>query len=463
MEFSLKELEEIAFSGEGQTREFKAMLDGINPKALAQTFVAFANTDGGDLFIGISDDGKVIGINPTTITFDHILNAAREICQPSLEIQIQTLSLGKKSVLKIRVERSLLLHSLSNGMVYIRVGSQDKRLIGEDIARLASAKSLVSFEDKAVTDAQMIDLDLDLIHDLKQAPANVQRMRHFNENEVLKTYHLVNDKEQLTIAAILLFAKNPSKWLFDSGGTFIRFANEQVNTSHEGKIDYLDRQDFSLPLVPLIDALIEKITTAITKGAKVVGPRRSELWEYPLSVYRECIVNAVVHRNYQIPGARMEVRVYEDHLEFRSPGSLPGFMTLETLGTRHYPRNPKLLRCLLDWGYVESLGMGIAHIKKTLFENGFPPPEWHNFPDEFRVVIRKQLSSHPTKNGFKELTPMEQKTLHYLYQNNFIDRQSFIELHHISVPQAKAELRRLVDKGILKLEKKGPASRYVLD
>lgn len=449
--------------GEGQLVEFKSMTAGINPKALAQTLVAFANTDGGDIYIGIADDGSITGTKTDTVNIDHILNAAREHCRPAVEITLQTIQLDVKRVIKIHVDRSVMLHSLSNGMVYVRVGSQDKRIIGEDIARLATAKSIVSLEDFPVSDAGISDLDDSLIRDLQNAPVNAHRMRRFSIEDALKAYQLIDSNGQLTTAAILLFAKEPAKWIFNAGATFVRFSgNYNDDTGSANEIDYLDREDFALPLVPLIDKMIEKIILAIEKGGRVTGVKRSENWEYPISVCRECVVNALAHRDYRIAGARVEVRLYADCFEVRSPGSLPGFMTIDTLGKRHYPRNPKLMRCLLDWGYVESLGLGIANVKKILAKLAFPPPEFENFMDEFRVRIQKSPFSAQQLKTVEKLSQADQTTLAYIYQHGSIDRKEYIKLHNVKLSRAKVELRDLVKRNLIQLEGKGPSSRYVV-
>lgn len=452
-------MEEITKNGEGQLVEFKEMSGGINPKSLAQTLVAFANSDGGDIYLGVSDAGALIGVRVDTISLDRILNAARELCNPSIEITLHTVVCDQKKIIHIHVDKSPMLHSLSNGMIYVRVGSQDKRILGEDIAKLATAKSIVSFEDYPVEDATMSDLDLNLIKDLQTAPINAARMRNFSPEEVLKSYQLFKN-DTLSTAALLLFAREPARWLFDAGAVFVQFAGSaQEGTSSE--MEYVDREDIVLPLVPLINRLMEKTTLSIKKGARVAGPKRTEEWEYPPSVFRECIVNALAHRDWRIRGARVEVRLYEDCLEFRSPGCLPGFMTIETLGTRHYPRNPKLVRCLLDWGYVESLGLGIANIKRVLSDFGFPPPKWTNYPDEFRVLLQKRLFKGGKVRRLNGLSVAEQKTLSHIYEHGSINRKEYINLHNVSTSKAKIELHILVDKGLVKLVGKGPASRYI--
>ena len=461
---TIPDLKRIISAGEGQLIEFKEISGGINPKALAQTIAAFANTDGGDIYIGIADAGTVIGTQVNTISFDHILNAAREICQPAIEIDIQTISINKKNVIRISVDRSLMLHSLSNGMVYVRVGSQDKRIVGEDIARLATAKSLVSYEDYPIEGAQISDLDQELIKDLQHSPINSGRMKKLMPQEVLKAYQLIDKNGYLTCAAILLFAKKPDAWIFNAGAAFVHFAGEQITSgSEEGEMGYLDREDIPLPLTPLIDQLFNKITNSIEKGSQISGVKRTENWEYPPSVYRECIVNALVHRDYRISAARPEVHLYSDHLEVHSPGALPGFMTIETLGKRHYPRNPKLMRCLSDWGYVESLGLGIATIKKTLSKLGFPPPRWENYPDEFRAIIQKRPFMRIQSARHGELPPKDRETLDYIYKTGSINRQEYMRLHQVTLSKAKVELRRLVDKKIIKLVGKGPASHYIVE
>ena len=133
---------------EGYLVEFKDFSGGLSVKELAITLCAFANTDGGDIYIGVADNGHIKGLKITPLLLDRIQNTAREECSPPIAIHLSQIEIDKSTVvIKISVEKSGHLHSISSGKTYIRVGTQDKKVLGDELLRLAETKSKVSFED----------------------------------------------------------------------------------------------------------------------------------------------------------------------------------------------------------------------------------------------------------------------------------------------------------------------------
>lgn len=143
---------------EGYLVEFKEFKGAISVKELAKTLCAFANTDGGAIYIGVTDNRQIRGVHVTPSLLDNIQNTAREACIPPISIALNEIIADNKRVLKITVEKSGHLHSVSSGQTYIRVGTQDKRIMGEELLRLAETKSQVSFEENLIeTGLEVID------------------------------------------------------------------------------------------------------------------------------------------------------------------------------------------------------------------------------------------------------------------------------------------------------------------
>ena len=110
------------------------------------------------------------------------------------------------------------------------------------------------------------------------------------------------------------------------------------------------------------------------RGMRITGFTREETTEYPLSVVREAIVNAVAHRDYSIRGEGIRVLMFSDHLEVYSPGRLPGHVTLDNMVTERFSRNEAIVQVLSDLGFVERLGYGIDRMLAAMAEAGLAAP-----------------------------------------------------------------------------------------
>ena len=171
-----------------------------------------------------------------------------------------------------------------------------------------------------------------------------------------------------TVDGLLLFGKSPERYLPQSGVRAICYPGAEP--------DYAARADEDLrgPLTPLgapggavvERGLLEQAWDFVRRNtaptARLEGARRIDGWEYPESVVREGLVNALVHRDYSIAGADVMLAIYADRLEIQSPGRLPNTVTVEGMkaGVR-YARNQTLVNVMRDYGYVDARGMGVRN------------------------------------------------------------------------------------------------------
>ena len=171
-----------------------------------------------------------------------------------------------------------------------------------------------------------------------------------------------------TVDGLLLFGKSPERYLPQSGVRAICYPGAEP--------DYAARADEDLrgPLTPLgapSGAVVERglleqawdfVRRNTAPTARLEGARRIDGWEYPESVVREGLVNALVHRDYSIAGADVMLAIYADRLEIQSPGRLPNTVTVEGMkaGVR-YARNQTLVNVMRDYGYVDARGMGVRN------------------------------------------------------------------------------------------------------
>lgn len=434
---------------EGYLVEFKDFSGGISVKDLAKTLSAFANTDGGAIYLGVTDQRQILGIKITAPALDHIQNAAREGCNPSVPIKLDQIPITPaKSVIKISIEKSGHLHSTASGQIYIRVGTQDKRILGEELLRLAETKSQVSYEETLIpTGLEMIDLEaLNRYYEARKSVSSIGKS--LTPEQLLLKMGLgifQEGKFCIKVGAFILFGKEGEEVLLQRDFTFVKYDTE-------GGM-YTFREDISLHATRLLDRLMELIRPYNRRTEGVKGLRRQEKVLFPEEAVREALLNAFAHRDYRIAGLKNECRLYPNRLEIISAGALPSLITLENIEHRHYSRNPKIMHALLILGLTEELGQGITLMKNALKKNGNPPPEFGALSNQFKVIFYKP----------KELvSPMNvKKILDEFFDNQeILSRRQAEALTGLGTTSVKYLIQDLLREGYLKSMGRGPSTRY---
>ena len=156
---------------------------------------------------------------------------------------------------------------------------------------------------------------------------------------------------------------------------FVKFIGTEPR-GEGGLPGYGRREEITGPLARVIESAWEVVWEEMHVGAVVKGLEREERTEYPPFAVRECLVNAVCHRDYRLKGRRIEIRMFADRMEVISPGGLPGFITVDNLVEEHFSRNPRLVSGLFQWGYIEELGLGIDRMIEEMTQAGHRPPQF---------------------------------------------------------------------------------------
>ncbi|MFB0535841.1 MAG: helix-turn-helix domain-containing protein, partial [Anaerolineae bacterium] len=235
-----QELEYLIAAPEGQTLEWKS--PRIHPRDLATTLIAFANADGGRLLIGIEDDGTVSGVDPVADRqqVERLLRAAYEFCTPSVQIEYQFAPYRGHQVLVIDVPVSARVHSHNNGRVYLRVLDRDQPLSADETLRVAFAKGQASYETQPVRGATLEDVDQDLIQEYARLRGPDQPTER-----LLRGLNLLVE-DTLTVAGVLLFAREPGGWLPRAGVDFLKFEGTTIELGEA--FNLVKRQELTAPL-----------------------------------------------------------------------------------------------------------------------------------------------------------------------------------------------------------------------
>jgi len=386
------ELLEFIKNGENSGVEFNA--DPIDNRALAKELVAFANLAGGYVFLGVEDDGTVGGITRRNLE-EWVMNACRDKIRPELIPYYQLIRDVEpgKDVAVVHVERGWGVHHLWHNhhrTYYIRVGSQSREAGPEELERLFQQRGAFRLETRAVSGTTLNDLDRRRLRDYfvrirqQDVPADEDAVdwEKLLVNTEIMTLPNGSTEPAATVAGLLLFGKNPKRFLPQTGIDAVAYPGDEKDYTS------IERTSFQGAMTPLLgtdgvveNGLVEQAIHFVRRNTKVEaylegGARRKERWDYPEEAVREAVVNALVHRDYLLSGTNIELSIYSDRMEIVSPGRLHNGITPERMKTGcRSARNQLLKDVMRDYGYLEHMGMGIPRkiIKGMLEHNGTEP------------------------------------------------------------------------------------------
>ena len=392
-------IEEI-IRGESKTVEFKEMLPK-NSEKYTKTVVAYANSQGGKLIIGVADETReIIGVDEGELfqLMDSISNAVSDSCEPQIVPEIEPCTIGDKTVIVVTVSpephRPYYLKSKGkeNG-TYIRVGGTTRQAGSEKIKELEMEGARISWDELTcvgykVTEAAIETLCADIAAYRKRAGLPERSVTRSQ----LISWKLIKEQEGNLLAsnAFVLLTSD-----------YFPFAKTQcaVFKGTDRRV-FLDKREYDGPLYSQIDEAVNFVLRNIRLGAKIEGLLRREEYELPVDAIREMIVNAHCHRNLTDESC-VQVAIYDDRLEVTSPGGLYNGLTFEQIMNGHSRlRNKAIANVFNQMGLVEAWGTGIRRIQDAAKEYGLPKPEFIEMSDMFRVnLYRRPLPTQGRQSG----------------------------------------------------------------
>jgi ATP-dependent DNA helicase RecG len=419
---------------------------------LAESMVAFANSDGGAILLGVDQRGNILGTLELEDA-ESVLRHALGLCRPLVRTDWEQFEDRLGFAVAVHVSRSAELHALADGRVMVRTHGGNEPLDGARISHLASSKANGDFESDIVAGAVRRDLDDEVIADyLQRRAARLGRDLGQTEEELLRAIGALDPSGRPTVAGILLFGKEPHFFVPQSGLVFVRFAGSEAR-GPGGLPGYRRREEFNGALARVIEQSWALLLQELRGEAVVRGLKREDRYLFPTFAVREALVNALCHRDYRVTGRRVEIRQFDDRLEITSPGGLPGYITLDNIVEEHYSRNPRLVNGLFEWGYIEQLGLGIDRMIDEMVAGGHPPPEFKPTPYSFAVVLRTATGAAPRRalpEWAASLTERQIRAIQHLQQYGKITSREYHDLcPEVSPETLRLDMADLADKGIV--------------
>ena len=382
-------IEEVLLKEENQTFDRKSI--NISPKDLAIPIVAFANADGGDIAIGITDKTRGIeGVDFETKKLNELLRVPFDFCNPTIKVGIEKVPCvddrGRENhVLVMHIDASPQVHANQADDVFLRIGDKSKLQTFEERLQLNYDKGERYFEDKAVPDATIDEIHMDFVKEyVDKINYGKSPLEYLKENR-----GFIKEKDgniQISSAAILLFGKNPQNFFPRARIRFIRYEGTEERFGTE--MNVIKDVIFEGTLLNMINEAIAYLDTQV-KEKTYLGPDGTFVTdeEYPKFVRQELIVNAVTHRAYSITGTDIQIKMFDDHMVVESPGKLPGLVRADNIRFTHFSRNPKIAEFLKNYKFVKEFGEGVNRMCNELEQAGLKDPVYYTNAFMLQAVI----------------------------------------------------------------------------
>ncbi len=369
-----------------------------NAEALAAELVAFANADGGAVFLGVDDGGIVRGIAPdqADLVEQWVVNIATQNCEPPLRPILRKEMLPSPDgtdalVMLVEVRRGLYVHRTSGGRYYLRVGSTKRDLRPEELARLLQQRGRTYvFDEQPVPGATAEDLQRDALATFFERPPAIPWADLLRNTRVTVPDEEGTDRP--TVAGLLTFGLDSRRFLPTAYIEAACYRGTRQNSD-----DLVHADQISGRLGNQIDAATAFVARFMLKPArKNVG--REDFPQFDLDAVHEAVVNAVAHRDYSIAGSKIRLFLFADRLELSSPGALPNSLTIETMPYRVFTRNQLLVGLLskirsekTGRAFLESRGEGVRRILEAGEAHAGRRPDFQLFGEELCLTMWAKL------------------------------------------------------------------------
>ena len=425
----------------------------ITPE-IEKTVVAFANTDGGTLYIGVANDGHPVGVDNPDQVILQLTNMIRDSIRPDITMftNVNIEKIDDKSVVVLHVQKGTASPYYINGKgirpggVYLRRGSSSVPASEAAILKMIKESSSESYEEMRSIVQELTFTETSQI--FKQEGLS------FKESQ-MRTLGLIDRNGMYTNVALLLSEQNPHT---------IKIAAFE----DKSKNIFKDRYEFRGSLFEQLEEAIAFINRYNSTRSRIEGIRRVDQRDYPPEAIREVLLNAIIHRDYSYSAPSL-ISIFIDRIEFVTIGGLAKGITLADIELGiSITRNKLLANIFYRLGFVEAYGTGIPKVR-ACYANNLEEPKIEVSNNAFKITLpkieegAKKISSEIfTTNDEVVLTKLEQETLNLFNGVHYIKRKDIEESLDIGVTSAYKIIKSLEEKGYIEREGDGRSTRYVL-
>lgn len=347
--------------GEGTTLAFKEQFSA----SFAREVVALANTIGGKILVGVSDDGKTVGVRDSDTLRSRIQNVARS-CDPPVQILVEPLA----GIFVVHVRESELKPVQCSDGCFWRQGAVTQKMNRDELRDFLWQEGSIRF-DRSICPQFNYPEDFD--REKFETWLNLTSISGgMPVEDILVNIEAAEWADSRLLfrnVGVLFFAKNVRRFLTQAYITCLL-------AKGTGKADIIDRKDFEGGLVADIEGALQFVDRNTRTAYEIKSLIRKNIPEYPPDVLREAIINALMHRDWSIVGANVFVEIYTDRIEISSPGRLPKILSPGSLGRRSARRNPLIADLFDRICSIEKPETGIQRMRNEMRTQGCPGPEF---------------------------------------------------------------------------------------
>lgn len=439
---------------EGEMVEFKESLGEW--KEIVKSCAAFATAHGGRIFIGVSDSGQPVGVRIGKGTLEDLVNKIVQNTHPKIVPALDTIETRGKTVISLDVPENPAKPVYAFDKPLRRSGRTNQTLSPENAADLYFATRGITWDETILDEASSHDINVEKVFGFLNRARNERRLNagaDMPADQVLRQLNLIHEGKY-TVAAILLFGKDPERLMPQSALRCARFKGDDA-------VHFLDMKVIEGSIIDQVEEGMAFVRRNTSMAVRIEGkPERTEQWEYPLDAVREAITNAVCHRDYADTG-NVQVRIFDHGLEVWNPGTLPAGLTVDDLRGNHEskPRNKLIARVFFLIRYIEQFGTGTGRMIEECRKTGIPEPQFESRGSSFRVVFRKAI---PVEQRFMQagLNERQVKALSLVAERGQITLAEYAQLVKMPRRTLQRDLQGLVENGLLVKHGTGKTTRY---
>lgn len=414
----------------------------------------FANANGGTIFIGKDDEGKIVGVADAKKLLEDIPNKVRDVLGILVDVNLH--ETGEGDYLEIIVEPYPNAVNYK-GQYHYRCGSTKQEMKGATLDKFLLQKKGVRWDGAAVPRVAVGELKKETLVFFRNRGFKNKRLSEDtltdSDEHLLENLKLI-ENGYLKRAAILLFHPDPEKFVT---GAYVKIGY------FEKDADLIFQDEVHGNLFEQVEGTVDLLFTKYIKAMiSYDGIHRNETYEYPKEAIREALLNAIAHKDYS-GSTPIQIRVYPDKLMIWNEGHLPENWTVSNLLKSHSsrPYNPDIANAFFRSGYVESWGRGISKMTELCIAGGLPEPSYLVEGSDFWVEFRKDIynAEYLVSLG---LNNRQVNAVLFAKEKGKITNSNYQTLNNISKRTATTELTELVDKFkvLLKMGTSGSSISY---
>ena len=433
-------LEKLIKLDEGKTLEFKENATSLDP--IIRTVIAFANTAGGIIVIGVRNKTKeIVGMPNVLDNEERISNKIYDSIKPAIFPAITITSWRKKEVIIIQVPHSVGPFFLKSKKIiqgtYIRLGSINRIADQNTIDELLRLKENKTYDELPSIYSKIADLDSEALNDFFY---RINKKNTKDKCLSLKLFQKKDSKIVPTNGALLLFCKERENFFPNSIIRCVRFLG--IN-----KVEIIDQYDFDMDLTKVIDEILKFIRRTTYLRSEIKEIQREDISEYPTVVIREAITNAILHSDYTVRGSNIQIAIFDNRIEITNPGALPyGLNLSDALNGMSLLRNRVIGKIFKELKIIEQWGSGFNRIFNHCNKLGYRNPKIEELGHFFRITIYNEKSK---EKAFVLKKTWMQTVFKYIEKEGFISVKQAAILWQVTERTARKRLLEMIHDEIL--------------